>query len=163
MFNFLLFTYVVPQVQSLLPSVMKIDTLTVERIVRSLSTRHTISTGADDTPITKKVARDVMEYEETSNDVEMSDVDVAMNVDDTDESYHPSPCSAGATGSSVCTMSPAVLYEYTANNCNVLHVCVARKDRDEDTPAKQFIPFKGDYIHIHVYTNTSTHVHVVIM
>ena len=70
-----------------------------------------------------------------------------MNVD-TDETK---PCSSPPNGLSQC-FSPSVLYEYTSNNCNVMHVCVARKDRDDDGSSKHFIPYKGESECVYMFT-----------
>ena len=126
---------------------MKIDTISVERIVRSISNTtptsdHSSSSppatnGGDSPPAPKKAAlepvADVEMMESKSSELEPS----SMNVD-TEESK---PCSSPGMGLS---LSPSVLYEYTAHNYNVMHVCVARKDRDDDGSSKQFIPYKGE-------------------
>ena len=136
---------------------MKIDTISVERIVRSISTTapsdhsplpSSSAPSRDEStapPAAKKIAL------ESTDDIEMaepksSELESLMNVD-TDETK---PCSSPPNGLSQC-FSPSVLYEYTSNNCNVMHVCVARKDRDDDGSSKQFIPYKGESVCVRVY------------
>lgn len=135
---------------------MKMDTLGVERIIQGIANNSQVSssTGVESNENDPDVTPAKRPMLTTShNDVTASadslDEDIDMENKPTEVEFSTQMsidtelCFDPQTQSGMgFSLTRDVLYECTAHNCNILHVCTARRD-DDDKYSKQFIPFKG--------------------
>ena len=155
-------SFVVPKVTNLLPAVMKMDTLGVERIIQAIANNQgSSSTGVgsnENDPDVIPAKRPMLNM--SHNDVTVStdslDEDIDMENKPTEIEFSSQMsidteiyCDPQTQSSMGLSLTRDVLYECTAHNCNILHVCTARRD-DDDKYSKQFIPFKGIIYHNYI-------------
>lgn len=138
---------------------MKMDTLGVERIIQAIANNSQVSSSGvesnendpDVTPAKRPLLNTSHNDVTTSTNSLDEDIDMEnkpteiefssqMSIDS--EIYYDSQTQSSMGFS----LTHDVLYECTAHNCNILHVCTARRD-DDDKYSKQFIPFKGIFLY----------------
>ena len=146
---------------------MKVDILSVERIVNAISnhvnsqcTNQNSSFDESEMTPSKKMAleeevggeptsaavvaaatdttEEVIDEEDVEMDTKPNEIEFTNQMS-IDSSEHQE-----STGLPVADLNNSVLYECTVHNYNILHVCVARKDMEDEKQAKVFIPYKGN-------------------
>jgi E3 ubiquitin-protein ligase EDD1 len=132
----------VPYKKQLMPSLSRVDTLSVQRIVKAIRDKpdpsHYVN-GEVNTP-SKRMA---LEQEEGSITA-VSTHDPSMEGDDMEmDTLSNEAIDITKDDDSDVSYDTSILYECTVHNYNILHHCVTRKDSNVEKEPKIFVPYKA--------------------